>query len=546
MSVVKNEIFLPGEWTTGKEVRDQNVNAAIALAGIVKTTLGPNGLDKMMVDDIGEITVTNDGATILSKLDVAHPAAKVLVELSNLQDKEVGDGTTSVVICAAEFLKQANEIIGKNMHSTTVMAGFQLALSRSINYIQKRLQVPVSQLSDEDLYSVAKTSMSSKIIGLSSDHFAKLCVDAIKNVKTELNGEIKYPVKSVGLLKAIGGSTKDTSLVNGFAVNVTRASMQMPTQIQNAKIALLDFNLQQQRLAVGTQILITDASKLEGVRDLEHEVSRKHIEMIINAGANVILTTGAIDDMASKYLVEANVMGCRRVTLEDMKKIAKVTNGTIVSALADLEGNESFSADLLGFAGEVSEQRLADDNIIFIKNTKGRNCGSILLRGPNTQIIDEIERSIHDALCAVSRTLESGNVVPGGGCVETALSVYLEEYAKTIEGKEQVAVSTFAKCLMIIPRQLSINSALDAVELVSQLKANHAISQRKETEQSIKDEMRHHGLDLKRGIVGNNLKAGVLEPVISKIKSLSFAVEAAVTILRIDDNIILNAEQKQQ
>lgn len=226
MTMVQNEIFLPGEWTSGKEVRDQNINAALSLAGIVRTTLGPNGLDKMMVDDIGEITVTNDGATILQKLDVVHPAARVLVELSNLQDREVGDGTTSVVIVAAELLRKANELIDKNMHSTTVMSGYQLALKKALNYVEKRLEVPVSDLSDEDLLQVAKTSMSSKLIGLMSDHFSRLVVDAVKAVKTITdNGDVKYPVKAIGIAKALGGSGKDCHLIPGYAMSGQRASM---------------------------------------------------------------------------------------------------------------------------------------------------------------------------------------------------------------------------------------------------------------------------------------------------------------------------------
>ncbi|CAL6065162.1 TCP-1_chaperonin subunit alpha [Hexamita inflata] len=546
MSKIQNEIFLPGEWVSGKEVRDQNVNAAVSLANIVKTTLGPNGLDKMMVDDVGEITVTNDGATILQKLDVVHPAAKVLVELSNLQDREVGDGTTSVVIVAAELLKNANDMIDKNMHSTTVMAGYQLALKKAINFIEKRIQTPVSQLSDHDLVQVAKTSMSSKVIGLNADHFTKMVVDAIKQVRhVSDNGDVKYPVKAVGIVKALGGSAKECKLIPGYAMYGQRASQQMPSQLSKCKIALIDFNLQQKMFGMGTQIVIKDAEKLEGVRDMEFEVSRKHIELIIGAGANVILSTGGIDDMAQKYLVEANVLGVKRINMDDMKRIAKLTNATIVTSMADMEGNESFDQANFGYAEEIAEQRIGEDHYMIISGGAGRASGSIMLRGANTTAINEVERSVHDALCAVSKTLESQAVVPGGGCVEVALNCYLEEFAKTIDGKEQLAVNAFAKALLAIPKQLALNSALDGTELVAKLRAQHAIAQRKETAQEIKDDLRQFGLDLKAGTVRNNLKAGVLEPAISKIKSLSFATEAAITILRIDDNIVLNPEKKQ-
>lgn len=547
MATRQDAIFLPGELLTGKEVRNENVGAAVSLANIVKTTLGPSGLDKMMVDEIGEITVTNDGATILQKLDVVHPAAKVLVELSNLQDREVGDGTTSVVIVAAEFLREANELIGKNMHATTVITGYQLALKKALNFIEKRMRVETSGLTRQDLLAVAQTSMSSKIIGLASEHFANLVVDAVLNVKhvTE-SGETKYPVKSVGIVKVHGGSAKESALIPGYLLNMQRATTLMPPRVEGAKIALLDFSLQQQRLAVGTQILITDASKLEGVRQMEHDVTKERIQKVLEAGANVIFTTGGIDDMAQKYLVEAKVFGVRRVPLDDLRRIAKVTGGQIVSTMADLEGAESFDPASLGTAEVVIEERLADDEMIFIRGGAGRAAGSIVLRGPNLQMIDEVSRSIHDSLSAVSRTLESGAVVAGGGCVEAALSVYLEEYSKTLPGKEQLAIQAFAHALLAIPRQLAVNSALDAAELVSQLRSVHAKAQSKATPQEEKDDFRYYGLDLQKGGIRNNLRAGVLEPVISKIKSLSFAVEAAVTILRIDDSIVLTPEQQGQ
>jgi len=320
----------------------------------------------------------------------------------------------------------------------------------------------------------------------------------------------------------------------------------MPMEVKDAKIALLDFNLQQKMFGMGTQIVIKDADKLEGVRDMEFEISRRHIELIIGAGANVVLTTGGIDDMAQKYLVEAGVFGVRRVEMDDLKRIAKLTKATIVTSMADMEGNESFDPANLGIAADVKEERIGEDHYVIISNGVGRSAGSILIRGPNTHVIGEVERSVHDALCAVSKTLESQAVVPGGGCVEVALSCYLEEYAKTISGKEQLAVAAFSKALLSIPKQLCLNSALDATELVAKLRAAHAQAQRKDTEQAVKDDLRHYGLDLKGGCVRNNLKAGVLEPVVSKMKSLSFATEAAVTILRIDDNIVLNPEQKDE
>lgn len=544
--MTSNAIFLPGELNSGNSVRKENIAATTALAGIVRTTLGPTGMDKMLIDSMGEVTVTNDGATILQKLNVAHPAAKILVELSSLQDKEIGDGTTSVVIFASEFLKEADELIGRNMHPTIVIDGYQLALKKALNYIEKRLKVNASALTRDNFLNVALTSLSSKIVSLTAEHFANIVVDAVLAVKhTTETGIVKYPIKSIGILKAHGGAARESYLVKGFALHQSRASLQMPSSVKAARIALLDFNLQQQRLAVGTQILITDASKMEGVRQMENDIVKKRIEVLLAAGATVVFTTGGIDDMAQKYLVEQGIMGVRRIPADDMKRIAKVTGGEILGTLADLDGEETLSPSCLGFAEEVVEERIADDNIIFIRGGKGRATGSIVLRGPNVHMVEEMERSVHDALCAVSKTLESDAVVAGGGCIETALSAYLEEVARSIDNKTQLAVMAFSRALLAIPRQLAVNSALDATQLVAELRAVHARAILKETPAEEKEKLRHYGLDLQNGTICDNVKAGVLEPMFNKMKSLSFAVEAAVTVLRIDDSIRLNPEQQQ-
>ncbi|TNJ27334.1 TCP-1 chaperonin subunit alpha [Giardia muris] len=542
--MLSQTIFLPGEYKTGAEVRGDNIAAAKTLAGIVRTTLGPTGLDKMLIDRVGEVTVTNDGATILQKLDVEHPAAKILVELSTLQDREVGDGTTSVVIYAAELLKLAEDLTLQKVHPTKIIDGYQLALRKALNYIEKRLRIESSTLTRDELIRVAQTSMSSKIIGLMPDHFAGMVVDAVTAVKHTLDNEdVKYPVKAIGILKAHGGSLRDSELIHGFALSMSRASLQMPASITDARIALIDFNLQQQRLAVGTQVLIKDVSQMEGVRQMESDIAKTRIDLLLAAGVNVILSAGSIDEMAQKYLVEAGIFGARRIPLDDLKRIAKVVGGEIISSLADLEGGETLPQDAIGHAEVVVEERLADDSVIFIKGGRGRRTGSIVLRGPTLHMLDEVGRSVHDALCAVSKALECGSVVAGGGSVETALSTYLEELSRTIQGKEQLAVAAFGRALLAIPRQLAVNAALDATELVAKLRSAHARAQLKETPQDEKDDLRHYGLDLQGGGVRNNARAGVLEPTTNKVRSLSFAVEAAVTILRIDDSIRLSPEK---
>lgn len=536
-------LAIEGERETGQDVRTQNVTAAISIANIVKTSLGPVGLDKMLVDDIGDVTITNDGATILKLLEIEHPAAKVLVELAQLQDQEVGDGTTSVVLIAAELLKRANELVKRKIHPTSIISGYRLASREAIKYIQDSLQVDVATLGKRSLINIGKTSMSSKIIGTDSEFFANMVVDALLRVKvTNIKGEEKYPLKAVNILKSHGKSAKESQLVEGFALNCTVASQQMPKHITNAKIALIDFNLNKQRMAMGTQVVIDDPTKIEDIRKREADIIKERIQLILKAGANVILTTKGIDDLCLKYFVEAGAMAVRRCKKEDLRRIAKATGGVLISSLANMEGDESYDPSQLGTCESVSQERIADDELILIKGTKQTKSSSIILRGANSFMLDEMERSLHDSLCIVKRTLESKAIVPGGGAVEAALSIYLENFAATLGSREQLAIAEFAEALLVIPKTLSVNAAQDATDLVAKLRAHHNASQ---TDKSKKD-LAWSGLDLINGKITNNLESGVLEPAISKIKSIKFAVEAAITILRIDDLIKLNPKQQEQ
>lgn len=384
--------------------------------------------------------------------------------------------------------------------------------------------------------------MSSKILGAESDFFAELAVTAATRIKTEKDGKSKCPIGNVHILKSHGQSALDSELVDGFALNCARASQAMPVRVVDVKIALLDFNLQKHKLQMGVQVVVTDTKQVEEIRQREMDITKEKIQRILAAGAKVILTTKGIDDLCLKYFVEAGAIAVRRVKPEDMKRIAKATGGQVVVTMADMDGDEVFDAATLGECAEVSEERVGDGELLYFRGCKNGSACTVVLRGANEYMLDEMDRSLHDALCVIKRMIESNSLVAGGGAVEAALSIYLDGVATSMGSREQLAVAQFAEALLVIPRTLSVNAAQDATELVAQLRAHHHTSQTVAGQEG----MRFSGLDLTNGVIRDNLQAGVVEPAISKIKSLRFATEAAISILRIDDMIKLNVHKQPQ
>jgi thermosome len=503
----------------GKQAQSSNIQAARTIAEVVRATLGPRGMDKMLVDSLGDLTITNDGHEILKEIDVEHPAAKMMVEVAETQDDEVGDGTTTAVVFAGDLLKQAQELLDKNIHATTIVAGFRKAAEEAARILNE-VAIDVNLDDRETIKKIAKTSMRSKVIGLEGDHFANIAIDAVKQVMETKDGEPTADKDDIQVMKKTGKSLLDTELIQGIIIDKEVVHSDMPKHIENAKIALLDCPLEIEKTEMDAEIRIRDPTQMKAFLDEESRMLEEMVEKIVNTGANVLLCQRGIDDLAQYFLTRGGVLAVRRIKASDMEKLAKATGGRTVSNLDDL------TKDDLGAAKLVEERKIGEDKMVFVEECKNPKAVSILIRAGLERLIDETERALNDAICVVIDVVKNNKMVAGGGAIEGELSKRIRDYADKVGGREALAIEAFADSLEIIPTTLAENAGLDVIDIIVSLRAAHE-----------KKNGLWQGVNVYAGKVGNMLKEDVLEPLAVKQQAIKSAVEAASMILRIDDII---------
>jgi thermosome len=508
------------ERTRGKDAMENNIAAAKVIAEAVRTSLGPRGMDKMLVDQFGDVVITNDGATILKEIDVQHPAAKMMVEVAKTQDSEVGDGTTTSVILAGELLKRAEKLLQQKIHPTVITEGFRKAAEKSVEILEA-MSIKSGIDDMEGLKNCAMTCMSSKIVSESRDMLADICIGAIKAVAEKgENGKWVADIDKVQIQKKEGESVDETTLIKGIILDKEVVSPGMPKIIKDAKILLLQSAIEIEKTEFDAKLQITSPEQIQQFLDEEERMLRTMVEKIVNSGANVVVCQKGIDDMAQHFLTKANVMAVRRVKKSDLEKLSKATGGMIFTNLDDV------TEEKLGFAGLVEERKVMNDSWIFVEDCKDPKSVVILIRGGTELIVDEAERAIHDALCVVRNVVEDQNIVGGGGAPELEASIQLRKFAQTLGGREQLAVEVFADSLDIIPKTLAENAGLDQIEMLMKLRASHQAGNK------------FAGLNLETGeVIDNMASVGVVEPTIVKIQAIKSSTEAASMLLRIDDVI---------
>jgi len=499
----------------GEEAQTNNFAAARAVAAAVQSTLGPKGMDKMLIDGMGDITITNDGVTILKEMDIEHPAAKMMVEIAKTQDAEVGDGTTTAVIIAGELLKNAEGLLAQKVHPTSIAEGYRMAAAKALVLLDA-YAITVKPTDTAMLKKIAETALTGKNSDVAKDHLCDIIVKAVTFV-TDTDGTAD--LSHINVEKKVGGSLDDSALIEGMVIDKERAHPSMPKSVKNANILLLNAALEFKKTEVNAKINISTPGQAQAFLDGEEQMVHTMVDKVIRSKANVLFCQKGIDDVAQHYLAKAGILAVRRVKKSDIENIARATGGNIVNNV------DTITAKDLGTAGLVEEKTVSNDEMIYVSKCKNPKAVSIIVRGGTEHVVDELERAIHDALMVVSVVVAGKKIVPGGGAPEIELSLRLREYAATVGGRGQLAIEAFASAMEIIPRVLAENAGLDPIDMLVDLRAAHEAGKKS------------FGLDVDAGKPADMLKAGVVEPLRVKTQAISSAAEAAVMILRIDDVI---------
>jgi len=503
----------------GKGAQFNNIAAAKAVADAVRSTLGPRGMDKMLVDSLGDVVITNDGVTILKEIDIEHPAAKMLVEVAKTQDDEAGDGTTTAVILAGELLKKAEDLIDQNIHPTVIAAGYRQASDRAREILEKvSSKITIKDL--DTLKKVSMTAMSSKSASAHKVLLADVSVKAVSTVAEQrADGSYFVDDDNIQIVKKQGGSIADTTLVDGIIVDKERVHPGMPGEVNEAKIALIDAALEVKKTEIDAKIEITDPSQLQAFLNEEEAMLKRMVETVRKSGANVVFCQKGIDDLAQHYLAKEGIYAVRRVKKSDMEKLAKATGGKVVTKLDEL------AKDDLGKAKLVYEKKIGEDEMTFVTGCKNPKAVSVLIRGGTEHVVDEVERSLEDSTSVVAVAIEDGKVITGGGSSATEIALGLRDFAATVGGREQIAIEAFADAVEVVPRTLAENAGLDPIDTLIELRKQH------------KKGSKHAGINVYTGKVEDMKKESVIEPIRVGSQALSSATDAAVMILRIDDVI---------
>ena len=503
----------------GRDAQRNNIMAARIVAEVLKSTLGPRGMDKMLIDSLGDITITNDGAAILEDVEVEHPAAKMMVEVAKTQDDEVGDGTTTAVILAGELLRKAEELLNQNIHPTVIVGGYRKAVQKAVEALNK-VGITVDLDDRETLKKVAMTSMASKAVGVAREHLAEIAIDAVKQI-AEQRGERKIAdIDHVQIIKKEGKSLFDTQLVRGIIVDKEVVHPGMPKRIENAKIALLDCPLEVEKTEFNAEIRIRDPAQMKAFLDKETRMLKEMVEKIKTSGAKVLFCQKGIDDMAQHFLAKEGIMATRRVKQSDMEKLARATGGKVTTNLDDLKSED------LGKAGTVEERKVGEDKMVFVEKCKDPRSVAVLIRAGLERMVDEAERAMNDALSVVADVIEYNKIVAGGGAIEAEIAKTLRPYATKVGGREQLAVEAFADSIEIVPKTLAENAGLEPIDILVGLRSAH-------------EKKKGHlmGVNVFTGKIVDMYKNGVIEPLRVKEQAMKSATEVASMILRIDDVI---------